>query len=850
MGTIEKNGDFCLEIFLSMSWNKEFLKKTGIFALFVLGFWMISLLYLSPALDGMMIRQGDMTQSRLMRADLQQYQEKTGEVMDWAPNIFGGMPSDLILGKPGGNLIYRSGIFRIFHLVSSPFDFLFLAMLSMFVLLKSAKINNWLAAAGAIGYAFMTFTIVSYEAGHITKVQAMAMMPGVLAGLMLLIRRKYLLGTLVTGIFFTSCLGFFHYQIAYYVGICLALFGVVIVITGFINKDWKHIGLTIGGLFLASLLTVASNSQKIIDTKNYSAETMRGGSKLSSDLPEAGAENNTNVKGLSLDYAYSWSYMPKELFTLIVPRFMGGSSAENVGYNEEFGTEILPLYHGNLASTAGPIYIGAVFMVLFIAAFVICIRFLKDNKEGENRKVVLIITAAVALTFIASVILGLGKYVSINTWLFDTLPYYNKFRTPMMALCIAQMLIPFYSMYGLHLMFEQSDSKASSKLFKPVLISVGSILMLTFLTVKMQEYGGLRDAQIAGEGAGSYQTINLFKEFRESAATDDFLRTFGFAAAALLLIYLTIKKTIPKNVAWIGLVALCSIDMIGVSKRYLSEDNWEYKEDQTVAPPTPFDLQLQAVNKDKARVLDLRTDPFNSNTSVPYHRNIGGYHPAKLSAYQDLISYGVTPNGGQFNTEVINNNNALDMMNCAYVLTSNPQTKSTEVIPRSTALGNSWFVATVRVADSAKDEMEMVNTLNLSKEAIFSKENKQPSATSYLVDSATASIRQTYFSPDTIRYKSSNANLGLAVFSEVFYSIEGSGWIATIDNKEASILKANYLLRAMEIPAGEHTIEFVFNPAKKQFVPLEKAASGILLFGLIGVLILEALGKKIKGVNA
>lgn len=833
-----------------MNWNKEFLKKTGIFALFVLGFWMISLLYLSPALDGMMIRQGDMTQSRLMRADLQQYQEKTGEVMDWAPNIFGGMPSDLILGKPGGNLIYQSGIFRIFNLVSSPFDFLFLAMLSMFVLLKSAKINNWLAAAGAIGYAFMTFTIVSYEAGHITKVQAMAMMPGVLAGLMLLIRRKYLLGTLVTGIFFTSCLGFFHYQIAYYVGICLALFGVVIVITGFINKDWKHIGLTIGGLFLASLLTVASNSQKIIDTKNYSAETMRGGSKLSSDVPNAGAENNTNVKGLSMDYAYSWSYMPKELFTLIVPRFMGGSSAENVGYNEEFGTEILPLYHGNLASTAGPIYIGAVFMVLFIAAFVICISYLKDNKEGENRKVVLIITAAVALTFIVSVILGLGKYVGINTWLFETLPYYNKFRTPMMALCIAQMLIPFYSMYGLHLMFEQSDSKASSKLFKPVLISVGSILVLTFLTIKMQEYGGLRDAQIAGEGARSYQTINLFKEFRESAATKDFMRTFGFAAAALLLIYLTIKKTIPKNIAWIGLAVLCSIDMIGVSKRYLSEDNWEYKEDQTVAPPTPFDLQLQAVNKDKARVLDLRTDPFNSNTSVPYHRNIGGYHPAKLSAYQDLISYGVTPNGGQFNTEVINNNNALDMMNCAYVLTSNPQTKSTEVIPRSTALGNSWFVTTVRVADSAKDEMEMVNTLNLSKEAIFSKENKQPNATSYLVDSATASIRQTYFSPDTIRYESSNSNLGLAVFSEVFYSIEGSGWVAKIDNKETSILKANYLLRSIEIPAGKHTIEFVFNPAKKQFVPLEKAASGILLFGLIGVLILEALGKKIKGVNA
>jgi len=365
---------------------------------------------------------------------------------------------------------------------------------------------------------------------------------------------------------------------------------------------------------------------------------------------------------------------------------MGGSSQESIGYNEDFNTDQpLPLYHGNLKFTSGPIYIGAVFMVLFIAAFVICFRYLKDNKEGKQREMVLLITTGVALTFFVSVILALGKYVGFNTFLFEHLPFYNKFRTPMMALSIAQMIIPFYSMYGLHLMFEQKEEGASAKLFIPVLISVGVLLFITFLTIKMQEYNGLNDSQF---GEGNYKALSTIKEIRESVATKDFMRTLGLASLALLLVYLTIKKIMPKNAAWASLAVLCSFDMIGVSNRYLTEQNWQDKEEQTVAPPSQFDLQLQAANKDQARVLDLRADPFNDNNSVPYHRNIGGYHPAKLSYYQDLISYGITPNGGQLNSDVLLNNNALDMMNCKYVLTSNQSTRASEVIPRQTALGN------------------------------------------------------------------------------------------------------------------------------------------------------------------
>ncbi len=836
----------------NMELNKDFLKKAGIFALFVIGFWLISLMYMSPAMDGMMLNQGDMTQSRLMRADLDKYIEQTGHHANWAPNIFGGMPSNMIVGKPGGNMIYNTHFLTLFNLVGLPYDFLFLSMLSMFALLMASKVDKWLAAAGAIGYAFMTFSIISYEAGHITKVLAMALMPGVIAGFVLMFRRKYIYGTIVMALFFALQIGYNHYQITYYSGITLAIFVLVALVITIMDKLPRH-GLLIAACSaIAGALAVGTNIAKIADTQEYAKGTMRGGSKIESTA-EAGQAQATQVgkKGLNIDYAFSWSYMPRELFTLIVPRYMGGSSNEVYEYVDEFQTDTLPLYHGDLQFTSGPVYIGAVFMVLFLAAFVICYNYIKNADKNDPRLVeVKIIMAGAALTVLVSAILALGKYLGINTLLFEALPFYNKFRTPMMALAIAQSIVPFFSMYGLNLMFTQKNSSESLSFIKPLLITVGVILAVTFISIKTQEYGNPGDARNFGNAQGVDELVRVLKNVRQSAATSDFGRTFVFVLLAMGVIFMAAKRLISKNVAFISIALLCSIDLISVSKRYLGDENWVEKPEEQVPPPSNFDMQLMAVNKEKARVLDLRRDPFNDNSSVPYHRNIGGYHPAKLSDYQDVISYAITPQGANFNGENLLNNNALDMLNCKYVLTANPQSGANEVLPRNTALGTAWFVSKVETAATAKATLDKINITNVRSTAIVTQGDEMPSATSFAVDSAVARINQTYFSPDTVKYASNNPNAGLALFSEVYYKSKQGEWKAFVNGKETKVLKANYILRALELPAGSNTIEFVFVPQPNSLKSVELASSGIILLAFLASLFLRITGRKVKWMDA
>ncbi|MCC7297452.1 MAG: hypothetical protein IT244_03900, partial [Bacteroidia bacterium] len=420
-----------------MNLNKNFLKQAGLFLLFVFGFWAISAVYLSPAIGGeKVLRQGDMQQSRLMRAEMDSFKARYGEYPGWTDGLFSGMPTNMVTGIPTGNMVYKSGVAELFHLVKTPFNFLFVAMLSMFILLLSSGVNRWLAAAGGIGYAFMTFSITSYEAGHITKVLAMGVAPGMLAGMVYLSRKYYLLGTALLGVFFTLTLGYFHYQIAYYAGIVVGIYILFEVVGSLLNKDIKH-ALLAGGLAVLSLTAgVMTNLGKIIDTQEYAKATMRGGSEVVSEVPKNGPrENNSQVasKGLDKEYAFAWSYSPVESFTLLIPRFVGGSSGESIGENEITNDDSrLPLYFGELRFTSGPVYIGAVFICLFILGIVTVIVLGKTDSQ-KYRLAKTIMWFSIAATAV-SLILAFGRFFSLNNFLFDVLPYYNKFRTPMMAL--------------------------------------------------------------------------------------------------------------------------------------------------------------------------------------------------------------------------------------------------------------------------------------------------------------------------------------------------------------------------------------------------------------------------------
>jgi hypothetical protein len=819
-----------------MNINKEYLKKAGIIAAFILGFWVLAMWYFSPALDGKMLPQGDMRQVRMMVQNAQEVKAETGEFPLWSDRLFSGMPSNLITGVKDGSFLINWRPLQLFFLVDHPFDFLFLSMLSTFILLVVLRVEKTWAAAGAIAYAFMTFTLSSFEAGHITKVQAMSLLPGVVAGLLLIHRKKWLQGGIVLAVFFGCVISFFHYQIAYYVAFIIAPFAVVSLFQAVQEKELKSWFIQMSVIVVASLLAVSTAIGKIYDTMQYSKATMRGGSEVTSEIPEKG-QKTVGAKGLDIDYAFSWSYGISETLTLFVPRFKGGSSDEAVPEND-FGAERLPMYFGDLQFTSGPIYMGAILMYFFILGGVFAWNIKKWNLPDARWKEFWYISLFAWLTVIISILLSWGKYFPVNNWLFEVLPYYNKFRTPMMALSVAQAIVPFYAMYALYTVvtaeFKTDQTTSLIKLSGITLASVVGVIVLVGYSQKLQ---GPMDKQIGGEQ--NAQIMPMLLELRSRLVWNDIWRSVIFMAMGFGLIYGLMKKQIKTLHAGIVLMVLMAVDFMGVAGRYLKEDQWVDREEEENILPSRIDEQVMQDNKDRARVFDLRYSPFNDNHSAPFHRNIGGYHPAKLSRYQDIISFGITKAGSQLNGETIMNNPVLDMLNCKYILSSGA--KGEEVIVRSTAMGHAWFTRESKYFKGAKEALNALQVEDLKQTAILEGEG---TSEQYPIDS-TSAITLRYYSPDSLVYQTLSNAKSLAVFSEVYYSEKNGSWEVLIDGKPATALRTNYILRGVEVPGGNHQVTWVFKATDRSaMLAVEATTSGILILGLLALVIMPVFKKE------
>ena len=837
-----------------MNLNKHFLKQAGLFLLFVIGFWCIALWYLAPPSEGMVLKQGDMQQVRLMRYAAEQVKETTGTLPQWNDRLFSGMPGSLITGIEQGSLLLKYKVIEFFGLVKSPFNFLFVAMLSMFVLLLSVRVDKWLAAAGAIGYAFMTFSISSYEAGHITKVLAMGAMPGVIGGLALLSQRRYLLGAAVTALFFGMVVNYFHYQIAYYAGIMVGLYFLVELASAIRSKDLKHFALSTGIAAVSMGLAVLTCLGKLADTNDYAKATMRGGSAVAEATNTKGAQ--VGKKGLDMDYAFSWSYGIDETFTLMVPGLKGGSSNEPVN-DADFGETRLPLYFGDLQFTSGPVYLGATLVFLFVFGLMLAFVWKKDKPEDAQAQLNYNWAIFGLITFLVSVILGWGRHFFINEFLFDYLPYYNKFRTPMMALVIAQVVVPMIGILGLYRFIELvqgnglSDA-AQKKVFKNTLILAGVLVGAVMLITWGSDFASPEtDKRIAEQGG--METVNKIKELRSKLVWDDIFRSILFVSVLVGLVYVVLKKQASVLVAGLVTIILVGFDMVGVSKRYLTDDNWEDKETEEAILPSTIDNQIIANNKDGKRVIDYRggiNGAFNDNRAGAFHRNVGGYHPAKMSRYQDVMSYCIGSAGPTGSGDLMNNH-ALDMLNCGFIMGISQDGKSEIVVPRMTALGHAWFVDSVSEATTAKDALALINNKSLRNNAVIeANDYKEGAVTGFTLSErnfkrdSLASINRLFYSNDSIAYESNNANQGLAVFSEIFYNEKNGAWKAYIDGKEAKALRVNYILRGLEIPAGKHAIIWVYKPTDRStMVNIEWASSALILL-LVGGSLLQLLLKK------
>ncbi len=837
-----------------MNLNKHFLKQAGLFLLFVIGFWCIALWYLAPPSEGMVLKQGDMQQVRLMRYAAEQVKETTGTLPQWNDRLFSGMPGSLITGIEQGSLLLKYKVIEFFGLVKSPFNFLFVAMLSMFVLLLSVRVDKWLAAAGAIGYAFMTFSISSYEAGHITKVLAMGAMPGVIGGLALLSQRRYLLGAAVTALFFGMVVNYFHYQIAYYAGIMVGLYFLVELASAVRSKDLKHFALSTGIAAVSMGLAVLTCLGKLADTNDYAKATMRGGSAVAEATNTKGAQ--VGKKGLDMDYAFSWSYGIDETFTLMVPGLKGGSSNEPVN-DADFGETRLPLYFGDLQFTSGPVYLGATLVFLFVFGLMLAFVWKKDKPEDAQAQLNYNWAIFGLITFLVSVILGWGRHFFINEFLFDYLPYYNKFRTPMMALVIAQVVVPMIGILGLYRFIELvqgnglSDA-AQKKVFKNTLILAGVLVGAVMLITWGSDFASPEtDKRIAEQGG--METVNKIKELRSKLVWDDIFRSILFVSVLVGLVYVVLKKQASVLVAGLVTIILVGFDMVGVSKRYLTDDNWEDKETEEAILPSTIDNQIIANNKDGKRVIDYRggiNGAFNDNRAGAFHRNVGGYHPAKMSRYQDVMSYCIGSAGPTGSGDLMNNH-ALDMLNCGFIMGISQDGKSEIVVPRMTALGHAWFVDSVSEATTAKDALALINNKSLRNNAVIeANDYKEGAVTGFTLSErnfkrdSLASINRLFYSNDSIAYESNNANQGLAVFSEIFYNEKNGAWKAYIDGKEAKALRVNYILRGLEIPAGKHAVIWVYKPTDRStMVNIEWASSALILL-LVGGSLLQLLLKK------
>ena len=837
-----------------MNLNKHFLKQAGLFLLFVIGFWCIALWYLAPPSEGMVLKQGDMQQVRLMRYAAEQVKETTGTLPQWNDRLFSGMPGSLITGIEQGSLLLKYKVIEFFGLVKSPFNFLFVAMLSMFVLLLSVRVDKWLAAAGAIGYAFMTFSISSYEAGHITKVLAMGAMPGVIGGLALLSQRRYLLGAAVTALFFGMVVNYFHYQIAYYAGIMVGLYILVELASAVRSKDLKHFALSTGIAAVSMGLAVLTCLGKLADTNDYAKATMRGGSAVAEATNTKGAQ--VGKKGLDMDYAFSWSYGIDETFTLMVPGLKGGSSNEPVN-DADFGETRLPLYFGDLQFTSGPVYLGATLVFLFVFGLMLAFVWKKDKPEDAQAQLNYNWAIFGLITFLVSVILGWGRHFFINEFLFDYLPYYNKFRTPMMALVIAQVVVPMIGILGLYRFIELvqgnglSDA-AQKKVFKNTLILAGVLVGAVMLITWGSDFASPEtDKRIAEQGG--METVNKIKELRSKLVWDDIFRSILFVSVLVGLVYVVLKKQASVLVAGLVTIILVGFDMVGVSKRYLTDDNWEDKETEEAILPSTIDNQIIANNKDGKRVIDYRggiNGAFNDNRAGAFHRNVGGYHPAKMSRYQDVMSYCIGSAGPTGSGDLMNNH-ALDMLNCGFIMGISQDGKSEIVVPRMTALGHAWFVDSVSEATTAKDALALINNKSLRNNAVIeANDYKEGAVTGFTLSErnfkrdSLASINRLFYSNDSIAYESNNANQGLAVFSEIFYNEKNGAWKAYIDGKEAKALRVNYILRGLEIPAGKHAVIWVYKPTDRStMVNIEWASSALILL-LVGGSLLQLLLKK------
>lgn len=792
----------------------------------------ITFAYFHPLLEGKKLQQSDIMHWKGMSKEITDYRDKTGDEPLWTNSMFGGMPAYQISVKHNSNII---GFFdKIFTLgLPHPAGLVFLYFIGFYILLISLRVNPWLAIAGSLAFTFSSYFLIILEAGHNSKAHAIGYMAPVLAGIMLTYRGKIFGGSLLTALFLSLEIKANHLQITYYLMIIVLILVICILIGAIKKKAINSFVKASAFLVVATILAVATNITNLWSTWEYGKETIRGKTELTSEK-----ENRTS--GLDKDYATQWSYGVGETFTLIIPNAKGGAS-DYLGNNEKALKGIDPQVANNIAGqmqyfgdqpfTSGPVYAGAIMIFLFILGLFIT--------KGNTRWWLLAVT-------ILSVMLAWGKnFMPLTDLFLHYMPGYNKFRAVSMTLVMAELAIPLLATLALKVIYEKRELLKQNK--KPLLISLGITAGLTFILYLMPDafFSFLSQNEIAAienqrKSVSGTQLDGLnivvagLEEARINIFKADALRSLALILVAGGLIYAWVATKMSRGYLFAGMIALVLIDMVPIASRYLNKDDFEKK--SVVANPyraTEADELIMKDTDKNFRVFNLTVSPFQDASTSYFHKSIGGYHGAKLRRYQELIDHHISNN----------NMNVLNMLNTKYFIVPGPD-KKPEIQINFQAMGNAWFVSEVIMVDNADQEIDALTDFNPAVTAIVDKRfnNRLEGFTPAAADS-TATITLTDYAPNKLNYVSESTVDQLAVFSEIYYD---KGWKAFIDGQPAPHFRANYILRAMIVPAGKHQIEFRFEPAVYYTGNMIASVSSIIIILLAAIYVFLEYRKKNK----
>ncbi|WP_374539891.1 YfhO family protein [Flavobacterium sp.] len=781
----------------------------------LIGFIAIALIYFYPTLQGKQIFQSDIAQYTGMAKEQIDFRKEYKEEPYWTNSAFGGMPTYQLGAKYPNN--YIKDLDSVLRFLPRPADYLFLYFLGFYVLMLSLKMKPLKAFFGALAFGFSTYLIIILGVGHNAKAHAIAYMPLLLAGVLWVFQKRYVLGGIVTMLAAALEIQANHFQMTYYFLFLLLIIGGYYFIEIIKEKDFKHLTKVLGVFAIGAILAVGANATNLLATSEYAKYSTRSNSELSFD---AEGKKKIDDNAMSYEYITEYSYGIGESLNLIAPKLFGGSNSEDLGPDSSMYQFIvaqnvpeseavnlvkhMPTYWGEQPIVAAPAYIGiVVFFLAILALFV------------EKRK----IKYALAVGVVFSLALSWGKHFApLTDFFINYVPMYNKFRAVSSIQVLLELCMPVLAILGLSAFVNSDETERGKSLLYAGGIVAGILVVLLLLSGSFS-FTSLNDEFYAKQYGANF--MDVLKEDRKAMYFSTIYRSLGFLAVAFAVLFFYTKKTFSQfnTVLLVGLVMV--FDLFFVAKNYVKAEDFVSK--SQIERPFEETEADKRILEDKShfRVFEMDGN-MNSARASFFHKSIGGYHAAKPKKMQELFDYQIAKN----NIEVLN------MLNTKYVIQTNEQ-GAPMALQNPNANGNAWFVSKLKFVNSADEEMKALNSLKTKDEATLSKkENKDVTIAATFTKDSTATINLETYKPNYLKYVSTNSNAGFGVFSEIYYP---KGWKATIDGKEATIFNVNYVLRGLQIPAGKHTIEFKFEPEVVKTGGMIALISSVLMLGVIGL---------------